>query len=82
MTQIVSQWVREIWARASRSQLELGWFAGEAPRSLLREPAAPPAPVLPPAPHLLPGSFRLSTTGRYTSLSRFSSSGVRSTVSW
>lgn len=30
----------------------------------------------------LPGSFRLSTTGRYTSLSRFSSSGVRSTVSW
>ena len=29
-----------------------------------------------------PGSFRLSTTGRYTSLSCFSSSGVRSTVSW
>lgn len=32
--------------------------------------------------HSLPGSFRLSTTGRNTSLSLFSSSGVRSTVSW
>lgn len=83
-------------ARTSQFQLELGWFAGEMTWFLLRKhhgsmtlwvPPNPCGSHLPPVreaegSYSLPGSFRLSTTGRYTSLSRFSSSGVRSTVSW